>query len=104
MKRVKITCSITLVHSFVRVDIKQSKLQCKPTMPRWLTQKNFKFTVKEFSFKIDFRINPTNLLKAEITSGPTTVVTEATTTTTTIIKSSFLSMSKTEGSEITPQT
>merc|ERR1711892_905783 len=70
LKRVKFTCSITLVHTYTEVIIKESKLQCKPSKPTKLKQKNIRFTVKNFSFQMDISINPTKIIKAIITDGP----------------------------------
>merc|ERR1712002_131918 len=103
LKRVKFTCSITLVHSYTEVDLKQSKLQCKPSKPSKLKQKNIKFTVKAFSFKMDININPTKIAKAVITKGPPEPTKPPTTTITTENKpSSFSTNSENTESNATP--
>merc|ERR1719233_864830 len=106
LKRVKFTCSITLVHSYTEVNLKESKLQCKPSKPTKLKQKNIKFTVKAFSFKMDININPTKITKAEITKGPPEPTKAPTTTLTTAssFKSTFNTMESNLQAETTTTT
>jgi hypothetical protein len=59
----------TLTHSYTLVDIKKSKIKCKPSKPTKLNQTNIMLTVKAFSFLMDISVNPTKILKAVITKG-----------------------------------